>query len=155
MVAGAMLAIDLWQHNLQYGGANYSGETVRSMLLALVYAKIALVYPGVRLLLGVARMPKGTGFQSAWGMTALFESFGLYALLLVLKLAIETVLVTAISYLPFVAPFWFIPDELSRVRYFVGQGSRIAAESIGMLFFIAFFVALCHTRVEARHEKAR
>lgn len=68
---------------------------------ALVYAKIALVYPGVRLLLGVARMPKGTGFQSAWGMTALFESFGLYVLPLVLKLVIETVLVTAISFLSF------------------------------------------------------
>ena len=146
IVAGAILVVDLWQHNLQHWGANFSGESVRSMLLALVYAKIALVYPGVRLLFGAARMPKRAGFRSAWGMTVFFESIGLYVLLLLLKLTIETVLVTAISYLPFVAPFWFIPDELSRLRYFVGQGSRIAAESIGMLFFVALFIAVAHPR---------
>lgn len=154
IVAGAILAVDLWQHSLQYGGGSFSGETVRSMLLALVYAKIALVYPGVRLLFGVARMSKSTGFRSAWAMTAFIECIGLYVLLLLLKLAVETVLVTAISYLPFVAPFWFIPDELSRLRYFVGQGSRIAAESIGMLFFVAFFVALGGSRTMPCHEQA-
>ena len=146
VVSAAILAIDLLQHSLQYGGGSFSGESVRSMLLALVYAKLVVCYPGVRLLFGAVRAPDRAGFRSDWRMTAFLESIVLYVLLLLLKLAIETVLVTAISYLPFVAPFWFIPDELSRLRYFVGQGSRIVAESIGMLLFVAFFVAIAHAR---------
>ena len=76
------------------------------------------------------------------------ESAALYLLLLILKLIVESAFVTVVSYLPFVAPFWFIPDELSRVRYFVGQGTRIVAESLGVLFYIAFFIA--STRLIAR-----
>ena len=55
---------------------------------------------------------------------------------------IENVLVTMLSYVPLIAPFWFVPDELSESRYFVGQGVRVAAESIGILLYVAFWIAL-------------
>lgn len=150
-VAGAILVIDLSQHNLQYGGASYSGETVRSILLALVYIKILLVYPGVCLLFGALKADeggkRGKRLLTTWRAVSLVESAKLFCLLLLLKLAVEGVVVTAISYLPFVAPFWFIPDELSRLRYFVGQGTRIVAESVGFLIYIAFFVVAVRPRL--------
>lgn len=148
-VALAILAIDLGQHKLQYSGNSYSGETVRSILLLFIYAKILLVYPGVRLLLGAAS-PSGDrkerGLLTAWNATSLVASTRLCLLLIVLKLTIENVFVTVLSYMPFVAPFWFVPDELSRLRYFVGQGTRIVAESFGVMFYCAFFVAVARPR---------
>jgi hypothetical protein len=140
----AMLVPDLGQHRLQYGGGSYSGETVRSILLLFIYAKLLLVYPGVRLLLGAVGHGGSPGIPkllAAWNATSLMQSMWLFSLLIVLKLTIENVFVSLLSYIPFVAPFWFVPDELSRMRYFVGQGTRIAAESIGVLFYVAFFVA--------------
>jgi len=143
-VALALLAPELGQHKLQYGGGSYSGETVRSILLSLIYVKILLAYPGVRLLLGSAPSQGDAGarcLSAAWHATTLMQSIRLFALLLVLKLIIESVLVTVLSYMPVVAPFWFIPDELSRLRYFVGQGTRVAAETLGVLLYVAFFIA--------------
>lgn len=151
-VAGAILAIDLTQHNLQYGGASYSGETVRSILLTLVYIKILLVYPGVRLLFGALKADEGgkggRRFLTTWRAVSLVESLKLFCLLLLLKLTVESVVVTAISYLPFVAPFWFIPGELSRLRYFVGQGTRIVSETVGLLIYVAFFVVAVRPRLQ-------
>jgi hypothetical protein len=43
-------------------------------------------------------------------LTSLVHSLQLFYLLLVLKLMIENVFVTVLSYMPFVTPFWCIPD---------------------------------------------
>lgn len=147
MVAGAILSTDLLQHLLQYGGESYSGETVRIFLLLFIYMKILLVYFGVRWLL-VAAMPIPSSDKAVgWTSIPFTESIKVYFLLLFLKLTVENVFVAALSYLPFVAPFWFIPDELSRLRYFVGQGIRIAAESLGALVYIAFFATIVRERI--------
>ncbi len=147
IVAGAILSADLLQHRLQYGAESYSDETVRVYLLLFVYMKILLVYLGVRWLL-VAAMPlPPSGGAKGWTSIPFAESIKLYIFLLLLKLTVENVLVAALSYLPFVAPFWFIPDELSRLRYFVGQGTRIAAESIGAVFYIIFFAVFVRGRM--------
>ncbi len=145
LVTGAVLAIDLWQHKLQYGGGNYTGEIVRSILLLTIYAKLLLCYPGVRLLCSTVRSVGTRNWSTIWSTVPIVESIALYCCVLMLKLTIESVFVTAMSYLPFVAPFWFIPDELSRTRYFVGQGTRIVAECVGVLFYVAFFVAISRT----------
>lgn len=148
-VALAILVVDFVQHHLQYGGNDYAGNTVRFILLALMYAKIVTVYPGVRLLIGAASTAHDQGRQglaTAWNATSFLSSVGLLLLLIALKMTIETVLVSVISYLPFVAPFWFVPDELSRVRYFVGQGTRIVAESLGVMLYAAFFVMLVRSK---------
>ncbi|MBU2533681.1 MAG: hypothetical protein KKB37_13140 [Alphaproteobacteria bacterium] len=147
LVGVALLAIDLFQHMLQYGGGNFSGEGVRSIILSLVYAKILMVYPGVRLLFGAMQANNNDGWLGSWRATAFLDSIKLFLLLLVLQLIVDSVFVTAVSYLPFVAPFWFIPDELSRMRYFVGQGTRIAAESLGVLAYVAFFIVVVRARL--------
>ncbi len=139
-ITAALLLIDLCQHALQYGGGNYPGETVRSILLLTIYAKIVLCFPGVRLLFGTVQPVASPSVLISWKSVSFVESIALYLLLLILKLLVESVFVTVLSYLPFVAPFWFIPDELSRLRYFVGQGTRIVAESVGVLFYIALFI---------------
>ena len=147
IVAGAILSTDLLQHRLQYGAQSYSGETVRIFLLLFIYMKILLVYLGVRWLL-VAAMPiPSTDGAAGWISIPFAESIKLYFFLLLLKLTVENVFVSVLSYLPFVAPFWFIPDELSRLRYFVGQGIRIAAESLGALVYIAFFATIVRERI--------
>ncbi|MFT7573659.1 MAG: hypothetical protein ACI9XZ_000021 [Alphaproteobacteria bacterium] len=145
----AVLALELSQHRMQYGGHSFSGEAVRYILLLFIYAKILLVYPGIRLLLGAASVVddgSSQGLLSAWNATSFVESARLLFLLIVLKLVIENVFVNVLSFMPFVAPFWFVADELSRVRFFVGQGTRIVAESLGVMFYVAFFVALGQSR---------
>lgn len=141
LVAAALLAVDLWQHMLQYGGGTYSGQTVRSILLLTIYAKVVLCYPAARLLFGTIRLGAKQNWFMSWRSVSFAESAALYLLLLILKLIVESAFVTVVSYLPFVAPFWFIPDELSRMRYFVSQGTRIVSESLGVLAYIAFFIA--------------
>ena len=88
-----------------------------------------------RLLLGAASVPvdgRRQGLFAVWNATSLARSTQLFFLLIVLKMVVETVFVNVLSYMPFVTPFWFVPDELSRLRFFVGQGTRIVAESIGV-----------------------
>lgn len=143
-LAVSLLAIDLSLYFLRYGGMPLAGESVRSILLTALYGRFLVFYLAARFLFGATSAGRGAdhGWRDAWSATSTLRSFGVFLELLILKLVIENVFVTALSYVPLISPFWFIPDELVTYRFFVAQGTRIAAESIGVLFYVAFWMAL-------------
>lgn len=142
-LALSLLAIDLWRIELQFSERPTTGEMVRGLWLVSVYGQIILFYLAARLLLGAPRVGRGAPhmWSGAWRATTALQSIGFVLALLVLKLIIDNVFVTVLSYVPFISPFWFIPDELAPYRYLVAQGTRIAAESFGIVFYAAFWIA--------------
>ena len=143
ILAAALLTVDLWRGGLQFRDPPLAENALRWSWLASVYVQVVLYYLGARLLFGAAGVGRATAaWTSAWGATTTLRSLGFFLLLLILNLTIEKVLVTVISYVPVIAPFWFIPNELSEMRYFVSQGTRIAAESLGVPLYAAFWLAL-------------
>ncbi len=143
ILAAALLTVDLWRGGLQFRDPPLGGDALRWSWLASVYVQVVFYYLGARLLFGAADVGRGTAtWTSAWSATTTLQSLGFFLLLLILNLTVENVLVTVISYVPVIAPFWFIPNELSEMRYFVSQGTRIAAESLGVPLYAAFWLAL-------------
>lgn len=141
--AASSLAIDFWQSALRMTGEEISGEQMRSTWLFAHYVEVTLGYFVFRLLTGIVLAGRGViSLSRAWTATSFGESLVLYVGFLLLKLFVDEAFVTAVSYIPFVAPFWFVPDEFSEMRYFVGQGVRIAAASAGLLFYVFFFANL-------------
>lgn len=141
MLAASLLAVDLWRGGLQFRDPPLADDTLRWFWLASVYGQVILYYVGARVLFGAPGVGRGTG-TSAWTATTTLRSLGLFLILLILNLTIGTVLVTVVSYIPVIAPFWFIPNELSEIRYFVGQGTRIFAESLGVPLYAVVWLAL-------------
>ena len=141
-LAVALLAVDLWLNALRFTEGEIGGERVRTLWLASIYAQVFAFFLAARLLFGAAAFGRGSSLGAAWGVTGFWRSLWLFTVLLLFKLVIENALVTLLSYIPIIAPFWFIPDELSESRFFVGQGTHIAAETLGVLVYVAFLVAV-------------
>jgi hypothetical protein len=142
LLAAAVLVADLWLNSLRFAEGEIGGEAVRTMWLGVIYAQLIAFWLAARLYFGAGVFGRGGTLGAAWGAVGFWRSIALFVVLVGLKLAIETVLVSLISYLPVVAPFWFIPNELAESRFFVGQGAQIAAESLGVMAYVAFFVAV-------------
>jgi hypothetical protein len=150
-LALSLMAIDLWAYSIQFGDASTSETTARWSWLATLYARIAVYYLAVRLLLGAscARRVGTNRAAAAWNATTTLQSFGWFLALLVLKLVVDGVIVDLVSFAPVVSPFWFVSDEISPVRYFFGHGIKIFAESCGVFLYVAFWIAADH-RICAR-----
>ncbi len=143
VLAALLMTVDLWRGGLQFRDPPLADDALRWSWLASVYVQVILYYLGARILFGAPGVGRNdASWTSAWAATTTLQSLGLFLLLLILNLTIENVLVTMISYIPVIAPFWFIPNELSELRYFVSQGTRIAAESLGVPLYAAFWLAL-------------
>ncbi len=142
LLAAALLGVDLWLNSLRFQEGEIGGETVRGMWLASIYVQLLALYLAARWFFGAGAYGRGGPLGGAWVATGIWRSLWLFVVLVGLKLVIENVFVTMISYVPVLAPFWFIPNELSESRFFVGQGARITAETLGVLLYVAFFVAV-------------
>ena len=144
--------LELWRNGLRFRDWQDGGETMRALWLAGIYGQIALFWLACRLWAGAAAFARGeaAGPLGAWSRSSFALSLWICLLALLLKLAVETVLVTATSYLPVIAPFWFVPNELSESRYFVGQGTRIAVESAALVLYAAFWAAVDRSLRTAR-----
>ncbi len=137
----SLLAIDYWSYRLQFGDSAGNEVAVRTQWLATLYARMIVFYAAARFALGIACATRlQTGLFSAWSATSTMQSFGWFVVLLLIKLFIDSVIVEFISFIPVVAPFWFLPNELSPMRYFVGQGVEIVAQSCGVFLYVAFWV---------------
>ena len=140
-LALSLLAVDYWSYRLQFGDGAGNEVAVRTQWLATLYARLIVFYAAARLALGIVRtIRQQTGLLSAWSATSTMQSFGWFVVLLLIKLFIDSVIVEFISFIPVVAPFWFLPNELSPMRYFVGQGVEIVAQSCGVFLYVAFCV---------------
>ena len=142
LFAAALLGIDLWLNALRFQEGEIGGESVRTMWLASIYAQLFALYLAAGCLFGAGVYGRGGTLGAAWRAAWFWRGVGLFLVLVGVKLTVEHVLVTMISYVPVVAPFWFIPNELAESRFFVGQGARITAETLGVLLYVAFFVAV-------------
>lgn len=151
-LALALLGLDTVGYNLQFGGVSMDGETFRTYFLLLIYAKVVVYYIALRLFLGAGKFAgvQGAGLRSSWKATSTLQSLVLFAVFLVIKLSIDGVLIPVVSYLPFVSPFWFIPDEMAPHRYLVGQGTRIVSEALALaLYALAWLAFVGRTAVSA------
>lgn len=142
--AAALTGLDLWRNDLRFREWESGGETMRSLWLAGIYAQLVIFYVAARLWFGASAISRRTpgGLGAAWRATTMWQSAWFFLVLVVLKMLIETQLVTVASYIPVIAPFWFIPNELEESRYFVGQATRFAVESTGLLLYAAFWLAV-------------
>lgn len=136
--------LELWRNALRFRDWQDGGETMRGLWLAGIYGQVVLFWVACRLWsgAGVFARAKTSGPLAAWRGSTFLLSLWICLLAILLKLTVETVLVTAASYLPVIAPFWFVPNELSETRYFVGQATRIAVESAGLALYAAFWAAV-------------
>jgi len=139
----SLLVIDLWSHEIHFVSESSSDESVRWLWLATLYARIALFYIATRFLLGASKVGRNApiGWMAAWTATTTLQSVGFFLTLLVIKLVVDDVFVTLLSFVPVISPFWFVPNELSPMRYFVGQGVQILAQSCGVFLYVAFWIA--------------
>jgi hypothetical protein len=142
-LALSLMAVDFWSYQLQFVGSGGSSESTRWSWLATLYVRVALYYIATRLLLGASCVGRNRGSRlaAAWTATTTMQSMVWFLALLIIKLFVDGVLVNLISFAPVIAPFWFIPDELSPMRYFAGYGIDILAQSCGVFFYIAFWIA--------------
>lgn len=142
-LALSLLLVDIWTHRLQFGDTATGGESQRWLWLATLYARVVLYYVAVRLLLSATCAAKGSGNRlvAAWTATTTLQSLAWFLALLAIKLFVDRVIVDMVSFVPVVAPFWFIPNELSPMRYFVGHGIEIFVQSCGVFFYVAFWIA--------------
>lgn len=137
-------------YSAQFGEIVSDPEAFRTLLLSLIYLNIFIYYLFVRTVLGAgvgALSPKG--IRSAWFATATLQSIGVLLVVVALKLSLENVAVSMLGFAPFIAPFWFIPDESAPHRYFVGQGTRIIAESLAVPLFALLWIWLSGHTVRA------
>lgn len=157
LVASALvLASNYTGYSAQFGEIVSDPEAFRTLLLGLIYFNMLIYYLFVRTVLGAgigALSPKG--IKSAWLATATLHSIGVLLVVVALKLSLENVAVSMLGFAPFIAPFWFIPDESAPHRYFVGQGTRIVAEAFAVPLFTLLWIWLSgHTvRVTPSNEK--
>lgn len=142
-LAMALLGLDTVGYNLQFGSVSMDGETFRTYFLLLIYAKVIVYYTALRLFLGAGKFAgrRAAGLSSAWGATSTVQSLVLFAAFLAIKLSIDGVIIPVVSYLPFVSPFWFIPDEMAPHRYLVGQGTRIVSEALALALYALAWLA--------------
>jgi len=157
-LALALLALDTIGYNLQFGGVPMDGETFRTYFLLLMYAKVVVYYLSLRLLFGAGKFSRGrrVGLRSAWTATSTIESLLLFATFVVIKLSIDGVIIPIVSYVPFVAPFWFIADEMAPHRYVVGQGTRIFAEALGLsLYLFAWLLSVGRAAIGSTENSER
>lgn len=148
LLGGMVLGLDTVGYFLQFGGMPMGGESFRSAFLLLIYAKVASYFVALRWLFGTGHYASDPshGLVSAWRRTPLGTSLVLTALYVALWLSIEGVIIPILSYMPVIAPFWFIPGEAASHRYLVGQGTRLLGEAIGAaLYVMAWIWALGHT----------
>ena len=104
----------------------------KAVSLLAIYAELALAYCAIRLFVAA---PAGAG----WGFTA-GRSLGLFMRFLLVYLAIGNVLLAVIMFSPPVAVFWFLLDELSSLRFIIGELARIAADTAGAFTYALFAV---------------
>lgn len=154
LLAAVLLGVDLWLNSLRFREGEIGGAAVRGMWLGSIYVQLLAFYLAVRWFFGAGAFGRGASLGAAWGATGFWRGVWLFVVLVGLKLGVENVLVTMISYVPVVAPFWFVPNELSESRFFIGQGARITAESLGVLLYVAFFVAVDREVAERAKEGA-
>lgn len=138
-----LMAVDFWSYRLQFFGSEGSSESTRWYWLATLYVRVALYYVATRLLLGASCMVahRENRLAAAWTATTTVQSIAWFLALLVIKLFVDDVIVDLVSFMPVISPFWFIPDELSPMRYFFGHGIDIFAQSCGVFFYVAFWIA--------------
>lgn len=147
-LALALLGLDTVGYNLQFGSLPMDGETFRTYFLLLMYGKVLAYYICLRLLFGAAKYAsgRGAGLGAAWAATSTIQSLVLFAIFVAIKLSIDGVIIPIVSYLPFVSPFWFIPDEMAPHRYIVGQGTRVVSETLALsLYAIAWLASVGRT----------
>ena len=149
-LASALLLVELWSHTLHFGNQAWSETAIRWFFLAMLYLRMAFYYVAIRILAGAICAGSG-GLIAAWSALTTRQSIGLFVTLLLLKLFVDDLLVSLLSFLPFVSPFWFVPDELSPMRHMVGQGIQIVAQSCGVFLYVAFWiVAVRHLGMPSR-----
>ena len=139
-IGAVTLALDGVGYWLQFSGMSMDGATFRSAFLGLIYAKLIASFVLVSVLFGAgAFATASTGRLAATGVPARIVGFFLF---LLVWLSIDGVLVPLVSYLPFVSPFWFIPNEDEPSRFLVGQGSRLAGEAVAFVLYALLWVRL-------------
>ena len=146
-LALALLAVDLWGHQIQFGEIASDGVTQRWLWLATLYVRIICYYIAVRLVLGATCLgdeDRRGSLKATWIATTTRQSLVWFLALLAVKLFIDGVIVDFVSYAPVISPFWFIPDELSPMRYFVGHGIDIITQSCGVFLYVAFWIVADH-----------
>lgn len=142
-LALALLAVDLWAHLIQFGATTSDGVTQRWLWLTTLYVRIICYYIAVRLLLGAFCLAAGDhrwSLKAAWTSTTTLQSLMWFLVLVAVKLFIDGVIVNFVSYAPVISPLWFIPDELSPMRYFVSHGIDIVTQSCGVFLYVAFWI---------------
>ncbi|MVS97429.1 hypothetical protein [Devosia marina] len=147
LLGALLLGFDSAGYFLQFGGMPMGGESFRAAFLLLIYAKTAVYFVVLRGLFGAGHYATGqaTGLFSAWRSTPLGTSLALTAIYIALWLSIEGVIIPMLSYLPAIAPFWFIPGEAASHRFLVGQGTRLLGEAIGAALYVLVWIwALGH-----------
>lgn len=138
-IGAATLALDGVGYWLQFSGMAMDGTTFRWSFLGLIYAKLFAYAVLVSLLFSAGTFAAPTLARPAAGLRGLLLGFFLF---LLVWLSIDGVLVPLVSYLPFVSPFWFVPNEDEPSRFFVGQGSRLAAEAIAFVLYALLWIRL-------------
>ena len=153
LLALVLLGLDTVGYNLQFGGVAMDGETFRTYFLLLMYAKVVIYYLSLRLLLGAGAFAgsRRAGFGSAWTATSTIQSLVSFAVFVAIKLSIDGIMIPVVSYLPFVSPFWFIPDEMAPHRYLLGQGTRIVSEAIALALYALAWLAFVGRTATSTH----
>lgn len=142
-LALALLAVDLWLHQIQFGEIASDAITQRWLWLATLYVRIICYYIAVRMVLGafcLGAEERRASFTAAWTAITTLQSLIWFLSLLAVKLFVDGVIVDFVSYAPVISPFWFIPDELSPTRYFVSHGIDIVTQSCGVFLYVAFWI---------------
>jgi hypothetical protein len=145
LLVHTLLPLELQRNGLLFVASGDSAS-MRTVWLASIYAEVVVYYVAFRFLLGAPRYARSeVRWLETWSVTTTAWSVAAFTALVLLKLFVDDVALKFLSYMPFIGPFWFIPNELSEHRYFVGQGTRIAAESLGAVLYAAFWmVAFFH-----------
>jgi len=134
----ALLAVDLFQNGLHFRNPPLDQVAIRSAFLALLYLKLVFYFISFRLLLGAPTRHAGA-VNAAWRAARLWPSLGLFLVAVAVWLAVDSVLVTLLSYIPVIAPLWFI-DDGAPSRELIGQGTRVVAESLGVVAYVCYWL---------------
>lgn len=142
-LAFSFMAVDLVLQQIQFLEEPIDNLIMRWIWLGSVYVRILLLYVAARFLLGAMAFTGGDSdhWGATWRATTMWQSIGFAFGLLALKLIVDGVFVNVVSYLPFVSPFWFIPNEMSPMRDLVARGAWIIAQGLGVFIYVAFFVS--------------
>lgn len=152
VTSSLVLGSNLIGYFAQFASLVADAEAYRTLLLGLIYVNILVYYLFTRMVLGAnAGSLFPSGIASAWRETRTGRSIVIFLVVVAVQLAIENVAVSMLGFAPFVAPFWFIPDESAQHRYIVGQGTRIIAESLAVPVFALLWLRVSGRRV--KHEQ--